>query len=309
MPEIVIPLLMMFGAPTFVLTIMARPWRWFGKTKQIASPDAKVAIEQAESPAIRTNKQLVVVTNLVHSREVSKLPVQVRNVMSHVLAKLVELTASDAKKLDFDKQHIVDTVLFEHFPDTLNLYVDLPEKEQAEQTANVTEQFVKLYNALVTVQKSVITDATRKLEANKLYLEQKFGNDDTSQLSLTGTTTTQHLLETSATPEEPKRPTLSFAEKLRMAAMDAEVLHKKEVSQAMKSQKKLYYDAHDYHNDYCDETYGYKSHNKNYETSHEKYNRVAKALAMESEARQVHQAALRAEAKTRAMLEGKNLWK
>jgi hypothetical protein len=313
----ILPMLLSLGlAPVGMVMFMDRR---INKPKKIVSPEVKAAIEPAQSQAAHTNQQLVTITNLVHSREVSRLPEQVRNIMSHVLAKLVKLTASDAKKLDFDKQHVVDTVLFEHFPDTLALYMELPEKERTEQAGNVSNQFIKLYNALVVVEKSVITDATRKLETNKLYLEQKFGRDDTSQLSLTNSESTQNLLETSAAAEEPPRTTLSFAEKLQMAAMEAEALNKKHLfHDPLKPQQKRYHDAYgeedpyDYlgrQDSYCDEHYGYKNYSKNYDTIYENYNRVPSVLAMEAEAKRVHEAALRAEARTRALLKGKNEWK
>jgi hypothetical protein len=320
---LILPMMLSLGLVPVGFMMFVERKSLFGTSRRIVSPEVKAAIEPAQSQVTRTNQQLVTITNLVHSREVSRLPEQVRNIMSHVLAKLVKLTASDAKKLDFDKQHVVDTVLFEHFPDTLALYMELPEKERTEQATNVSNQFIKLYNALVVVEKSVITDATRKLETNKLYLEQKFGRDDTSQLSLTSGESTQSLLETSAATKEPPRTTLSFAEKLQMAAMEAEALNKKIFHDPLKPQQKRYHDVYgdaeyDYEDRYpymerldshCDEHYGYKNYSKNYDTIHENYNRVPSVLAMEAEAKRVHGAALRAEARTRALLKGKNEWK
>lgn len=115
------------------------------------------------------------------------LPREVKSVAVDLTKSLLSIESRKHSDLSVEQDHILQTIAFTHLPETLKLFESLGGSRfrKSKQTASVLEQLKNLKAAVGSVDDSIIKDAEKKLETNRLYLASKF---NPGRLSLTSTT-------------------------------------------------------------------------------------------------------------------------
>jgi hypothetical protein len=121
----------------------------------------------------------------------SSLPTEATNV---IIATLNIVDDVVDKTMTVEQKHIIQTVVFNHLPDIIQLFSRLPESERKNPTqlASLTEQLRKLQTAATTVQEELAVMAKKQWETNKLYLDSKFSNPLDSDKTTDGIESQEH---------------------------------------------------------------------------------------------------------------------
>jgi hypothetical protein len=111
--------------------------------------------------------------NVRNSIRNSLLPTQSKQVASTIVNGSESLLE---KTLTNEQEHIVETILFTHVPDLVELFSNLTTKERAslKQVERLTNQLSKLKGAILEVDEQVAKAARDKWETNEFYLDAKF---------------------------------------------------------------------------------------------------------------------------------------
>jgi len=104
----------------------------------------------------------------------SRLPADASKV---IIATLNTIEETLEQTMTVEQKHVIQTVLFSHLPDIIQLFNRLPEAERNDPTqlASLMEQLSKLETAVTHVQEELTALAKKQWETNKLYLDSKFG--------------------------------------------------------------------------------------------------------------------------------------
>jgi hypothetical protein len=145
-------------------------------------------IGTSANDATPVNSFLVQVNMMEQYIQVSEvLPREVKSVATDLTKSLLSIESRKHSDLSVEQDHILQTIAFTHLPETLKLFESLGGSrfKKNKQTASVLEQLKNLKAAVGSVDDSIIKDAEKKLETNRLYLASKF---NPGRLSLTSTT-------------------------------------------------------------------------------------------------------------------------
>jgi hypothetical protein len=130
-----------------------------------------VSITQ-QKPQIDPAEKLNQLERVIHNS--ASLPKNIKTPTKAVLKSLQTTIAHYHDELTVEQQHTVDTILFEHIPDTLKLFASVPVKEQKKHAYRVQKNLMSMTSALTAIQKSITSTNIRQLKTNNLYLEEKF---------------------------------------------------------------------------------------------------------------------------------------
>jgi hypothetical protein len=125
-----------------------------------------------QKPQIDPAEKLNQLERVIHSS--ASLPKSIKTPTKAVLKSLQKTIKHYHNDLSVEQQHTVDTILFEHIPDTLKLFASVPVKEQKKHAYRVQKNLMNMTTALASIQKSVTSTNIRQLQTNNLYLEEKF---------------------------------------------------------------------------------------------------------------------------------------
>jgi len=150
-----------------------------------ASKSKQIGVSTNDEPPV--NSFLVQVNMMEQYIQASEvLPREVKIVATDLTKSLLSIESRKHSDLSVEQDHILQTIAFTHLPETLKLFGSLGGSRfrKSKQTASVLEQLKNLKAAVGSVDDSIIKDAEKKLETNRLYLASKF---NPGRLSLTST--------------------------------------------------------------------------------------------------------------------------
>jgi hypothetical protein len=138
------------------------------KPKPVLEATSKAKALPASTPTITQKAD-----NVRNSIRNSLLPTESKQVASTIVNGSESLLE---KTLTNEQEHIVETILFTHVPDLVELFSNLTTEERAslKQVERLTNQLSKLKGAILEVDEQVAKAARDKWETNEFYLDAKF---------------------------------------------------------------------------------------------------------------------------------------
>jgi len=159
--------------------------------KKFTPSDVKQVMNSSKAkakPALNAAPRTKALPNLEQSlsQKADKVRNSIRNSPLPAESKQIAFTIINGsesllkKELTSEQEHMVDTILFTHVPDLVELFSNLTTEEQtsAKQVDRLTSQLNKLKGAILEIDEEIAKAARVKWETNEFYLESKFPSSE-----------------------------------------------------------------------------------------------------------------------------------